>query len=252
MTQQDVARTGSGSPNRSPLAGLVFEVLRRAVVQGHFPVGTRIIEEQIARDLGVSRTPVREAIRKLEALSLVEVEPNRGAVVRGLSVEEIRQINYVRKLLEGGAVELACRHITPEQLAELERNLNEMAAAVERADTPRLAALNGEFHAVIRSAAGNRPLLHSLEALLDRISLVWDVSRPDHQRYVQTIREHQAILEQLKRRDSAAAREALLAHIAGMEATLLEKWQDRKAQAAMSLQALMHETLGRERDKPPS
>lgn len=221
------------------LADAVFEVMRQAVIKGLFPHGSRLVEAQIAEELGVSRTPVREAIRKLHALDLVVVEPNRGAVVRGLSAGEVRQINYVRKLLDGGAAELACQFITDEEIGRLERNLAAMEQEMLAQDGSKLAALNSEFHEIIRAASRNSPLLHVLKTLMDRIQLVWEMSRPDFTRYENTLTEHRAIFEALRRRDAAGAREAVANHIDSMEANLLKTWDHRDSEQIPTLRLMI-------------
>jgi DNA-binding GntR family transcriptional regulator len=115
---------------RSTPASPVYEQIRQAIVEGHYSPGQRLIEQRIAEELSLSRTPVREALHRLEAEGLVQSEPNRGAVVRALSVDDIADIYGLRARLEGYAAELAAQRATPEEIAAIDDGIAAFAHAL--------------------------------------------------------------------------------------------------------------------------
>lgn len=111
------------NPDRFSLRGRVFTEIREAILSGKYEEGEELREVNIGKDLGVSRTPVREALRQLELEGLVRVIPNKGAYVTGITSKDIQDIFVIRSYLEGLAAAWACEHISEEQLAELEENV---------------------------------------------------------------------------------------------------------------------------------
>src|SRR5690606_12292208 len=120
--------------NYKPLRELVFEVLREAIITGKLRPGERLMEVQLAEELGVSRTPVREAIRKLELEGLVLMIPRRGAYVAEISMKDIADVFEIRAALEGLAAQLAAERCTPEEIENLERSLVQINVSAERGD----------------------------------------------------------------------------------------------------------------------
>lgn len=183
------------------LQGLVTDHLRAAILDGRLPPGARLQQDGIARQLQVSRMPVREALRILELEGFVELRPHRGAVVVNLQAEEIAEIFEIRALLEGRAAELAAPRLTAETLGRLRQLYDEMAQA-ER-DEERWLALNHDFHTTIYAASGwprlgaliaaqrnvVLPYLRASFALLDRAATARD--------------EHGRILRAAEARDGA-------------------------------------------------
>jgi DNA-binding GntR family transcriptional regulator len=159
-----------------PLAEQAREALRTAILDGSIRPGERITIEQLAAELGVSRTPVREALKALEQDGLVHLIPHRGAVVEPVAREELHRRYTIRAMLEGYAAELACKADAAGIADALEANCDELealAAAAKPEDsaaTRRLSQLNQEFHAVIRDGAGSRTLVRLLASLRNPVA----------------------------------------------------------------------------------
>jgi len=202
--------------------------IQSRVLSGEITSGTRLRQESLATEFGVSRTPVREALRQLQASGLVTVEPNRGAVVRGPSVRDIREAYAVRAELEGLAAELAAPHLEDAQLDQLREAERLFRHSVEELIEDRRRGLerhwsteseweraNNIFHRVIQEAAGNRQLLRSIADLHQRFPrhVTWSaLSRSTHL-LEDNVEQHGRILAAIEARDPAAARTAMSAHV---------------------------------------
>jgi DNA-binding GntR family transcriptional regulator len=214
---------------RRALVDKLASQLHARVLSGELPSGTRLRQEALAEEFGVSRTPVREALRKLQAGGLVELQPNRGAVVRGLSAREIRDAYEVRAALEALAAQLAAERISREQLERLNRVQGEFRTALDRAlakrrggrevgvrELRRWAKANDDFHQTIHEASGNEVLASALAQLARNFPR--DLSRlvvsESTAMLEANVREHEAILEALSRRDAEAAYELMQRHVA--------------------------------------
>jgi DNA-binding GntR family transcriptional regulator len=214
---------------RRALVDKLASQLHARVLSGELPSGTRLRQEALAEEFGVSRTPVREALRKLEADGLVEVQPHRGAVVRGLSSREIRDAYEVRAALEALAAQFAAERISRGQLERLNRAQGEFRAALERTAARRRGGrevgereirlwggANDEFHQTIHEAGGNEVLASTL-AQLHR-NFPRDLSRlvvsESTAMLEANVREHEAILDALSRHDPGAAYELMQGHVA--------------------------------------
>lgn len=194
-----------------PLSESVFRALRNALRAGALRPGDRLREEDVARQLDVSRTPVREAFGRLVTKRFVEPAPGRGLVVRSLGVQEVLELYAMREILEGAAAGLAARHASePEidSLADLEK------AFADSVDDPReLARVNRAFHETIFHAARNRYLDDALQDLQDAIALLGATTFTVARRPMTAIREHRDIVKAIKARDMAAAEQAARLHI---------------------------------------
>ncbi|HTF45972.1 MAG TPA: GntR family transcriptional regulator [Pseudonocardia sp.] len=213
-------------------SGLAEEIayrLRADILDGKLPLGSRLRHEDLAERFGVSRTPIREALRQLQALNLVDVRTNRGATVRVPTRAELVEVYELRANLEGFACQLAASRATSADLDELERAQAQLHGAVEAAlsrpaDTPldesefdaRLADANGAFHAVVHRASGNRRLHDSildLQRFFPRDS-VWRAIAHDRETMRQmNIHEHEAIAAALRARAGSASSKAMRDHV---------------------------------------
>jgi DNA-binding GntR family transcriptional regulator len=211
------------------LVDRLASTIQARVLSGEIVRGTRLPQEGLAAEFGVSRTPVREALRKLQAAGVVEVLPNRGAVVRGPSAREIRESYEVRTELEGLAAELATARMDDAQLLRLREAEELFRSSVGRlvvglrrdgSDAPwdehdDWVRANDVFHQTIFEAAGNRRLTDVLGDLRRSFprELTWSALSASSRRLEDNVLQHGAILDAIERRDAAAAREHMVAHI---------------------------------------
>lgn len=189
------------------LSRQVADHLHERIREGELRSGEVLRETELAAELGVSRTPVREALRLLAADGLVEVRANRSAVVRSLDPDQLRQLFQVREALETLAVELAADHITGEEFEKLDElaHAEPTARAVRRFDH--------ELHGTIAKRSGNRFLAAEIERLHDLIELVRDQVGDRENALPLAHKQHRKILDALRRRDPAGARKAMSEHL---------------------------------------
>lgn len=225
------AATGlSSDPIRHLMLGdQIKDHLLTQILEGRLPPGSRIVETRIARDLGISQGPVREALRDLATLGLVDLQPYRGARVRQPSVEEQVEAMRVRAELEAMAAREAAGRLSDAQVAELRRLNAAMAELAAAGDAHGHALKNTEFHAIVVQASGNRTLVRLL-AMLEPFAqtyLTLSVAGlyPPH---VYAAR-HASILEALIAGDPAAAEQAMRAHGRATVATVVEAREARIA-----------------------
>jgi len=194
-----------------PLREVVAEELRSMILSGELAAGERLLEDKLAETLGVSRNPVREAIRMLESTGLVEVVPRRGAYVCQPDLDEVAQLLDLRAVLEGHAAELLARHPDREVVEKLRTLVDEGAAAAAEGNTVHAAEIHLQFHRLIEEAAGNVHLQQAIEPLRHRTELVFSMLLED--RSDTGWDEHRAILDAIASGDPDRARTSVRAHI---------------------------------------
>jgi len=183
-----------------PLRQSVYEALVELVVAGRLTAGQHLVETELARQLGVSRQPVREALHRLEAEGWVDLRPNQGAFVHVPTDKEVDQLLDVRELLEVETARLASRAATAEQVARLRDICHEGEAAVAAGDTERFVTLNTTFHAALAQIAGNAVLAELLATVGRRARRYY--------RLVAPMREHESCVEHLDMVEAIEAGEA--------------------------------------------
>lgn len=191
-------------PGRRPRAQELYEALRNAILRGELEPGERLVEETIAGLASVSRTPVREALRKLEVDGLVR-ESGRGMVVVDFSYDDLAELCAVRETLEGLACRLAAVSRSELELAALRRIMEDIRAATARADVSRLVVLNNAFHETVWQAARNRYLAHQLRTLRGLIERLQTTTLRVPERRREAMLEHEAILDAIERGDADSA-----------------------------------------------
>ena len=207
-----------------PLRDVVFNTLRHAILRGEFKPGERLMEIQLANKLGVSRTPIREAIRKLELEGLVIMIPRKGAEVADITEKSLRDVLEVRKALEELAVQLACEKITQEELEELEKAGENFKKVLNRSkDITEVAEADVRFHDVIYMATDNQKLIHLLNKLREQMYRyrVEYLKNPDV--HEQLIQEHEEIVYHIKRREKAEATAVTCQHIDNQVSAVTDK-----------------------------
>jgi DNA-binding GntR family transcriptional regulator len=204
------------------LADQAFAAIADAISQGAMPPGSRIKEAQIARALGISRGPLREALRRLESSRLVERRQNFGAFVTALSVEDLDDLFIMREALEGAACGLAAARLSDETLAELERMLDRHTDAMDAQGHYPYLPTDDDFHFRIIRESGSRRLFHTLcSELYLQIRMYRFRSSSKPGRSVMAMKEHRDIVAALATRDPRKAEEAMRAHISNGRKNLL-------------------------------
>jgi DNA-binding GntR family transcriptional regulator len=190
---------------------LVYEQVRKRILEGNYAPGERISMSAIARELGVSDIPVRESIKRLQAEGLLDYETHKGAVVSQLSTTEIEELFAIRAELEALALRNAAASITPARLAELRRLLDAMIAAEERQDAVAYGELNREFHFAIHNAQPYRKLSVMIENLWASTDWCRRIFTADTGYLPYSNAEHEAIVTALERHDAETAEAVLRA-----------------------------------------
>lgn len=196
-----------------PLRDVVFNTLRQAILHGDLKPGERLMEIKLAKQLGVSRTPIREAIRMLELEGLVVMIPRRGAAVAQITKQDLEDVLEVRCSLEELAVELACTRITGNELKKLHDVLRDFEHACDTNNLQILAEKDVEFHDIIFESTGNRrliQLLNNLREQMFRYRLEYLKDETSHDRL---LLEHKTIENDIRNHDVESARQHIKEHI---------------------------------------
>ena len=187
------------------LSEKVYRFLRDGIAEGRYQTGDCMVEMKIAEELGVSRTPVREALKQLELEDLVSSHPNRGVVVKGLSSEDLQDVSTIRHLLEGQAAFWAAQRVSDTQLSELREVVELMEFYTAKSDVAHLVALDTRFHELIYEASGSRTIRHILASLHHNIRKARQSSLTLPDRALYSLAEHKRIFQAIERKDAPAA-----------------------------------------------
>ncbi|SCZ00126.1 GntR family transcriptional regulator [Alkaliphilus peptidifermentans] len=205
-----------------PLREIVFENLREAILEGKLEPGQRMMEIQLAEQLGVSRTPVREAIRKLELEGLVIMVPRKGAYVADVSIKDIMEVLEIRAVLEGLAASLAAERMTDEELDELEMISYQFKRSYQQDDVEGMIEKDIEFHERIFNSARNEKLVQIAQGLREQIYRFRVTYISEYNKAKELVEEHQAILETISQRDAEKAYEVAAKHIENAGSHMME------------------------------
>lgn len=211
-----------------PLRDVVFNTLRQAILRGELKPGERLMEIQLANKLGVSRTPIREAIRKLELEGLVLMIPRKGAEVAEITEKSLRDVLEVRRALEELAVELVCEKITDEQIQDLKGAAEDFKASLKERDITRIAEADVKFHDVIYIATDNQKLIQLLNNLREQMYRyrVEYLKRSDfHQ---QLIDEHEEIIETIENGQKERAVQVVCQHVDNQVEAVMDTIRTKK------------------------
>ena len=211
-----------------PLREVVCESLREAIRRGILKPGERIMEIQLAEELGVSRTPVREAIRKLELEGYVVMMPRRGTYVANMSIRDINEIFEIRTALESLSNGLAAEHITDEELEHLQRLLVIIGGYIQEGNMEKIVETDIEFHDLMYHAARNQRLVGIISNLRDQLTRFRTLSMSHPGRLEATLEEHKAIVEAIANGDRRSASKAAERHMENSEKTLLQAMEAMK------------------------
>jgi len=199
--------------NHRPLREIVYEELKMQILKGQIVPGTRMMEVEMAEEMGVSRTPIREAIRKLEKEGLVTIEPRKGAYASQISTQDMVDILEVRQNMEGLAAYYAALRMSDEQ----KKKLSEISEAYNRAvienNTPDMIKYDTAFHHLIVEGSGNKMLVHMIEQLQELVLRFRYLYYDDFKRAEKMPREHKVIYDAIVTGDTEKARRAADVHI---------------------------------------
>ena len=205
-----------------PLRELVFDALREAIINGTLKPRDRLMEIQLAEELGVSRTPIREALRKLELEGFIVMVPRKGAYVADISFKDIADVFEIRAALEALAAGLAAERITDEELEDMERLVAEKAEAISGYDMDRLIRVDTLFHDAIYKASRNQRLTNIINNLREQIQRYRTTSLAYPGRMKRSLEEHRGIVEAIQSRDPQIAQQVAREHIENAETSIIE------------------------------
>ena len=209
--------------NHKPLREMVYEELKIQILTGAIVPGTRMMEVERAEEMGVSRTPIREAIRKLEKEGLVTIEPRRGAYASMITTEDMVEILEVRQDLEGLAASLAAERMTGEQLKKLRSVAEKYNKAVAKGSMEEMIRYDTRFHRLIVDSCNNKILVHMVEQLQELVLRFRYIYYDNFRRAENMSGEHQDIMDGIASGDAAKAREAADVHIDRLKQLVIEE-----------------------------
>ncbi len=195
------------------LRGRVFQKLREDILSGRYREHEELKEVAIGEELGVSRTPVREAFRQLELEGLIQIVPNRGAYVTGITAKDVKDIYMIRSLLEGLCARLATEKITKEQLEEMEENIYLADFHASKGHMDQMAELDNRFHDILYEACDSKMLEHTLRDYHQYVLRVRQKTLSTNTRGRASNGEHRQIMEAIKEKDADRAEQLANRHI---------------------------------------
>lgn len=205
-----------------PIRDQIYEILRRKIFTSQYNVGKKLIENEIAKQMNVSRTPVREAFRKLEIEGLVEHKPRKGVFVKGLDRSDITEIYSIRSVLEGLAAKNAAKNINDEELKKFKTIISKMKTAIKLDDSELFKRSCIEFNDVIRNAS-KMPRLHKMISQLKEYTQeTREITLSDKNRRRKVVKEHEAIFKAIYNNDSEKAEAVTKEHLEKAKNKFLE------------------------------
>ena len=209
--------------NHRPLREIVYDQLKMQILTGKISPGTRMMEVDLADNMGVSRTPVREAIRKLEKEGLVVIEPRRGAYVSDISVKDMVDTLVVREDMEGLAAFLAAQSISDAEIEELEEITTGYSEAISAGRMEDIIRYDEAFHRRIVELSGNKPLMKLFETVQELALRFRYLYYDDFSRYENMPIEHKDIIEAIRSGDKEKARSVSDAHVRKLKEYVMEE-----------------------------
>ncbi len=196
-----------------PLRDVVFHTLRDSILKGEMEPGERLMEIHLAKKLGVSRTPIREAIRMLEQEGLAVIVPRRGAQVAKMTEKDLQDVLEIRDALDELAALSACKKITPEAIQELRDTMTSFKDAAERGDVREVAMVDEKFHSIIYKAADNPKLMVIIRNLKEQMYRYRYEYVKDNGNYRRILEEHEEIIRGFEKKDSEYVKKMMHAHL---------------------------------------
>ncbi|NLX77764.1 MAG: GntR family transcriptional regulator [Clostridiaceae bacterium] len=210
-----------------PLRDVIFNTLRDAIVSGELKPGERLMEVTLAEKMGVSRTPVREAVRRLEMEGLVTMTPRKGTHVAEITVKDIMDVLEVRAALDKLATRLAAERAKPETLRQLENIHKQYIACLQKENISGAIKKDVEFHEVIYNAAGNAKLTNVAGNLREQIYRFRVLYLKDFSNAEEVLKEHRAILKAMQEKDAELAGKLAEEHIVHQQETIIQRMEKK-------------------------
>lgn len=204
-----------------PRGERAYRYIRNAIKSGEFKPGDRLREGELATVIGLSRTPIREALARLESDGLVVHDSARGIMVAELDYSMVTELYYMREVLEGTAARLAAQHASDVEISILEDLCRQYEAAA--GDEARMAVCNRQFHDTLYRCSHNRYLINMLTVLHDALSLLGSTTLGNPERAAETLKEHEAVLNAIRQRDAETAESSLRQHIRAAQKERIKK-----------------------------
>lgn len=206
-----------------PIRDVVYEYLRTAIINDLIKPGERLVEKEYAERFNISRTPVREALRKLEIEGLVENIPRKGDIVKGIDWKDMLEIFAIRQALEPLIVKTAIENMTPEDLINLQETVDTMSSSAHHNDTEALLASFQAFHDILITISKMPRLATIISQLKDYLGRFRTMSLSNHTRRTQAINEHKEILQAIIEQDTEKAEQIVATHLMLARSSLLNK-----------------------------
>ena len=221
-----VPESGGGEPDPTSARGLLkeraYDEIKRMVLTGELGPGTFLAERQLAARLGMSKTPVRSALERLESEGFIRISPQQGAIIRDLSLDEIADQYEIRTALETFVARTVAGRLTPGQIDQVKANLHAQRENLHAGDVARGVALDEEFHALFGGFLGNREILRVMGQLRDKIHrVIFRVFTLDPARFAGSTEEHRAIAEAIISGDATLAARRIEEHLHAGKLSLL-------------------------------
>jgi len=207
----------------------VFKELENAILSGELKPGESLTEIKVSKMLGVSRTPVREAIRQLELEDLVKSVPNKGAVVVGISEKDVDDIYTIRMYIEGLAAKWAAENISDDECVQLKEILDLQEYYLAKDDLTKIWQLDKQFHAVINSSCRSNPLKHMLSSFHNYLQRARRISMMNKERSIAVIDEHTRIFQSIRDHDAQTAEKVMIEHIKKAKQSYLSRMKAQES-----------------------
>jgi DNA-binding GntR family transcriptional regulator len=214
-----------------PSSERVYQALRHRILAGMLEPGSRLVELQLATEFTVSRTPVREALKRLTAEGLIRVDPVRGIVVSDVDARELEEIFVVREVLDGLAARLAAGRVSSTDLTKLHLLMDMMRDAVRTGQWEGMVQANIKFHDVLHQAAGNERLRHLTRNLLDFVRRFSNEAFASQERAAEVLAEHEEIIRAMEARDPDLAEKVARRHVESAREYITSRYLSQTMQA---------------------
>lgn len=210
----------------SSLSRRVFSQIQNDILNGVYEPGESLIETRLSEEMGVSRTPVREALRQLELEGLVQSVPNKGVTVKGVSAKDIEDIYTIRMYIEGLAARWAAEKITPGEMEELKEAVDLEEFYTRRNDFGHLMKQDTRFHDIIFKASKSKPLMHTLSTFHHYVQKARRVSLSNPERAMEVLTEHRAIMQAIIDKDADTAERLTIEHVKNASDNLIMQGEE--------------------------